>query len=139
MAAFFSGKEDGLCYTSAYGYIWHEGSPWLTKAKDLWRTCGSCTIIYYRPDELPAEDFEHRNPSQHYIFQQSHRQLPLYARAQGKQFATLPFPSTVYVLGTGENHSRLTGVGISWKRTVEGWLRLPKKIDERLRNEFCIG
>ena len=138
LAAFFAHRDDQRCYTSRFGYIWQSGSRYLTKAKDLWRTCGSCTVIYYTPDELPATDFEHKDPARKFIFQVSHRDLPAYARSLGKTFATIPFPSTVYVLGTGENHSLLIGRGMSWKRTVEGLLRVPRLINEEKRKEYNL-
>lgn len=138
LAAFFSGRDDGKCYTSAKGYIWHCGSRFVTLAKDLWRTCGSCIVVYYKPYELPPTDFELEDAPIIYIFQISHRDLPRYARRVGKTFGTIPFPTTVYVLGTGENHSALTGVGMSWKRTVEGLIRIPRLITKKKKKEFNI-
>lgn len=138
LAAFFKGRNDGKCYTSANGYIWHSGSRFVTVAKDLWRTCGSCTVVYYKPDELPDKKYEERDETKKYIFQNSHRFLPSYARSIGKSFGTIPFPTTVYVLGTGENHSVLSGVGMSWKRTVEGLIRIPRFVSKKLRQNYNI-
>lgn len=138
LAAFFAGRNDGLSYTSRFGWIWQSQSSIITKAKDLWRTCGSCTVIYYLREELPDTDFLCRDESKEYIFQRSHRFLPAYARSIGKEFGVLPFPSTVYVLGTGENHSILSGHAMSWKRKIEGLLRIPRNIGGGKFKEFNI-
>lgn len=136
VAAFFEGRDDGMCYTSKYGYIWNKPSLFVTKAKDLWRTCGSCTIVYYKKDELPDIDMEKNTKK--YIFQNSHRFLIKYAKSIGKKFEMIPFPTTIYVLGTGENHSTLIGIGISWKRVVEGILRIPRYISNSMKKEFNL-
>lgn len=137
IASFFEGRNDGKCYTSKYGWIWNKPSKFLMKAKDLWRTCGSCTVIYYKKDELPDVDF-YENTNK-YIFQNSHRFLIRYAKSVGKQFGIIPFPTTVYVLGTGENHSSLIGRGVSWKRVVEGLLRIPRYMGKSTQEEFNLA
>lgn len=139
IAAFFESRDDGKCYVSKNGWIWNSPSHYLFKAKDLWRTCGSCTVIYYKKEELPDTDFEHKNIStKEYIFQKSHRFVPDFAKKCGKIFGIMPFSSTVYVLGTGENHSILSGHAMSWKRTVEGLLRIPRLLSKKKIQEFNI-
>lgn len=139
LVAFFENRDDKLCYKSQYGWIWQQGSRWVMKAKDLYRTCGSCTILYYEPDELPSVPFEEKDNKHPFLFQCSHRFLPANAIKHGKQFAYVPFSTTVYVLGTGENHSLLKGIGISWKRQLEGFLRLPRYIGKEMKKEFNLG
>ena len=136
VASFFQGRDDGMCYTSKFGYIWKHSSSFVTKAKDLWRTCGSCTVVYYKKDELPKVDYAENTNK--YIFQNSHRFLIKYAKSIGKQFGIIPFPTTIYVLGTGENHSSLVGIGISWKRAIEGFLRIPRYISNSMKKEFNL-
>ena len=137
-AEFFKNKDDGKCYMSKFGYIWRQGSAYLTKHKDLSRTCGSCAVTYYNADELPSTDYEHRDEKRKYIFQTSHRDLPRYAKSLGKFYGVIPFPTTVYVLGTGDNHSILRGTNLSWKRKLEGIIKVPRPISEGMRNEFNI-
>lgn len=134
IAQFFKGRNDHYCYVSKFGYIWFEGSKWLRKARDMWRTCGSCTIINYNKSELPTS----ANPCNDgdYIFANSHREIPVIASKMGKEFRTLPFASTIYVLGTGENHSTNYGIKLSWKRYVEAIINFPRYFSARKKNEF---
>ena len=134
LAEFFNNRNEECCYLSKYGYIWNEGSRWLRKAKDLWRTCGSCSIIYYKKSELPLSvDSE---SEKEYLFSNSHRQIPTLAAKAGKRISTLPFASTIYVLGTGENHSTTYGVKLSWKRYVEAIINIPCYFSSQKRKEF---
>ena len=87
---------------------------------------------------MPDKPYEERDKNQKFIFQSSHRFLPADAKKRGKVFDTVPFPTTVYVIGTGENHSILSGVGISWRRTLEGLLRCPRLITNKQRRDYNI-
>ena len=135
LAEFFAGRNDGLCYKSRYGYIYHRGSSFVTKHRDLYRTCGSCSVLYLKDNEFPTKPFEEKEEA---FFLCAHRMLPQKAIANGKKFGTIPFPSTVYVLGTGENHSIISGNGINWKRRVEGLFMLPRYLNQRIRKEFNL-
>lgn len=136
LAAFFKNRNDGYSYLSNFGYIWNEGSKWLRKARDLWRTCGSCTIMYYNKSELPQQSSTRNQTSKNYLFEHSHREIPTIAAKSGKLFTTLPFASTIYVLGTGENHSTNYGIKLSWKRYVEAILNVPRLFTKKKKQEF---
>lgn len=138
IAAFFEGLHDKHCYLSKFGYIWYEGTSFLRVAKHLYRTCGSCCIIYYETEELPPNKVSGQEVSFSYLFRNSHRLLPSIAMERGKVFHVLPFPSTIYVLGTGENHSIFYGRPISWKRWLEGLFRIPRFITSNKIKEFNI-
>ena len=135
LAEFFAGRNDGLCYKSRYGYIYHRGSSFVTKHRDLYRTCGSCSVLYLKDNEFPIKPFEEKEEA---FFLCAHRVLPQKAIASGKRFGTIPFPSTIYILGTGENHSIISGSGIDWKRRVEGLFMFPRYLTKEIRSEFNL-
>lgn len=140
LAEFFVGKNDGKCYTSKFGFIWNSRSAFLTKTQAMYDTCGSCSIVYCTPNDLPENDFEHMDKTKKFIFQNKHREVPDYAEKVGKERGIVPFPTTVYVMNTGENHSLFVKKGrrFSVKRSLEGLLRVPQPITKKLRNEFNL-
>jgi hypothetical protein len=138
IAEFVNQAKDDRCYQSDYGYIYHKNERYIKKAMALYRTCGSCSIIYYRIDELPPVPFEERKKEKKYLFEESHRVLPVFCKKEGKRFGKTPFPTTVYLLGTGENHSIMCGVGLGWKRRLEQKLRFRIILKETIRREYNL-
>lgn len=107
--------ENGL--VSRDGYVWQSGKRFFRIYNEMHTYCGSCNIIKMYLDDLPAEcpadpalchdantagELNARYP----IRFNHHTMVDQYAQA-GKPFSTLPFRSTVYVLGTGDNISSI--------------------------------
>ena len=128
-------------FLSSYGYVYNEGSPYVKKMYAMHRTCGSCSIVNYSvedlPDRMPVNIWD-RSHTDQYIIRQSHRGVPDYLKEHGRELEKMPFPTTIYVRNTGDNHSMLGGSDMSWKRKVELMLRPRIAIDEALRTEFGI-
>lgn len=62
--------------------------------------------------------------------------IPNYLKEHGRSLARMPFPTTIYVRNTGDNHSMLNGGDLNWKRKVELTLRPKINISEGLADEF---
>lgn len=126
-------------FISAYGWRWVEGSSFVRKMRNLYRTCGSCTIVNWDvsdlPDAMPADFYNQERDK--YLICGNHRYIPQNLEQKGRKLAELPFPSTVYVQGTGENHSILSGNVLSWKRRCELALQVPKR-KKQISEEFSF-
>jgi len=126
-------------FKSKYGYVFYEGTSYLKRIASPYRTCGSCSIVYYGLDDLPESLPE--NPwddvyRDQWIIRKSCRELPRFLMEQGRPLKTMPFPTTVYVRNTGENHSMINGGDLSWKRKVEMFLRRKTYINHDIKTEF---
>lgn len=108
-------------YLSRYGYVYHEGSDYMKRVENLHKLCGSCSIVYYTPDDLPNEmpkSFFDNSPVDRWIIRKPHCDIPDFLEAHGRRLSTIPFPTTVYVRDTGDNHSMMDGMDFSWKRKL---------------------
>lgn len=116
-------------FLSRYGYIYNDGFPYVKRVLALHRICGSCSIVNYAVEDLPdtmPKDLWDDTPKDHWIVRKSHRIIPDTLKAQGRPLAVMPFPTTMYLRNTGDNHSMLGGSDLVWKRKVE--LALRRKI-----------
>lgn len=119
-------------FLSRYGYVYNDGFPYMKKILAPHRICGSCSIVYYGVEDLPEKmpenlwDDTHKD---HWVVRKSHRIIPDYLAAHGKPLAPLPFPTTVYVRNTGDNHSMLSGGDLNAKRKIEIVLGRKIKLD----------
>lgn len=115
IAAYCAAHPDEHGFVSKDGYVWQEGSSVLRIYPQMHTYCGSCNIIKMYRDDLPecipfpidlchdgrtAGILNSRYPIRydHNIMVERYRQI-------GKPFSTLPFRSTIYVRGTGDNIS----------------------------------
>ena len=120
-------------FLSEYGYIWTEGDDWCKRMIYPHKTCGSCAIINYSVDDLPdtlpesPDDDEQKN---HYLIRFQHYTIPNELKKRGRKLKELPFISTLYVRGTGENHSLMTATDLRFKRRVELSLRFKIKLSK---------
>ncbi len=128
-------------YLSRYGYIYSEGTDYLKRVLAPHRICGSCSIVYYNvedlPDSLPSS-LSDETPKEKYIVCRSHRKIPAYLKSIGRELETLPFPSTIYVRNTGDNHSMLNGTDLNRKRKLELSLRRKIPIRGPIGEEFGL-
>lgn len=127
-------------FLSRYGYVHNEGTGYVQRMLALHRTCGSCSIVNYAIEDLPEqmpEDFYDDSIRQKWIFRKSHRLIPDYLKEHGRKQETMPFPTTIYVMNTGDNHSILSGNTLNWKRRVEMMLQ-PRIEIKRVSEEFGI-
>lgn len=126
-------------FLSPWGYVWEMGSPWMKRTRSMHRICGSCSIVCYRPQDLPdhlPEDLEDDWFKDVYPIRMPHRDIPDQMAKLGRPLARMPFPTTVYVRSTGDNHSMLGGSDLGPKRKLLLALSPRIPITPRLRREF---
>ncbi|WP_130837075.1 glycosyltransferase family A protein [Lachnoclostridium sp. Marseille-P6806] len=126
IAAYAAAHPGKSGFLSASAYLYRDGSDCCRKIRAPHRVCGSCAIVHYEPEELPPElprDLWDDSPREKWVIRRPHRQVPELLRAQGRPLERLPFPSTIYVQDTGDNHSRLGGGDLGWKRRAELFFR----------------
>lgn len=100
---------------SEKGYVWNGLSRSLKIYKQMYTYCGSCNIIKMFREDLPElmpypDKFCHDTDTakilnRRYPIRFDHNKVVEYYKNSGRPFATLPFYSTIYVLGHGDNIS----------------------------------
>lgn len=126
-------------YLSQCGYVYNEGADYMLKVKNLHKLCGSCSIVYYAPEDLPdemPESFFDNSPVDRWVIRKPHCDIPDYLAEHGRRLSTIPFPTTVYVRNTGDNHSMLGGNDFSWKRKASFLVKPKIRIAGDIAKEF---
>ncbi len=125
-------------FTARTGYLYNEGEDFCRKIHKPYSICGSCTAVRYAPEDLPdtmPKDLYDDSFSEKWLIRSPHREVPGKMAGIGRPLTDAPFPMTVYVRNTGDNHSMLGGGSLSAKRKAE--LLLARKIPvAELRDEF---
>ena len=127
-------------FGAEYGYVYNVGDSYVKRMYALDRVCGSCTIIRYDPQELPAalpDGPRDESSVESMIIRRPHSTLQRYMASIGRPVRRIPFPTTVYIRNTGDNHSMLNGGDLGWKRKIELMLRRPKPLSA-IREEFGL-
>lgn len=126
-------------FVSKHGYIYNKGEAWVRKALLPDQVCGSCLIVNYSVDDLPAElpSSPADESGEKYILRKPHPSIRPYLQEHGRPVDIIPFPTTVYVRNTGDNHSMLDGGRLGLKRRLEQALqrRLPVR---KIADEFGL-
>ena len=118
-------------FGAEYGYVYNVGDSFVKRMYALDRVCGSCTIIRYDPQELPAalpNGPQDESSVESMIIRRPHSTLQRYMASIGRPVRRIPFPTTVYIRNTGDNHSMLNGGDLGWKRKIELLLRRPRAL-----------
>lgn len=126
-------------YISSYGYVYYEDSNYMQKVRRLHKLCGSCSIVYYAVEDLPdrmPESFFDDTPTDQWVIRKPHCVIPEYLKENGRELTKIPFPTTVYVRNTGDNHSMLNGSDFSWKRKLYFILQPKIQICGKIGEEF---
>lgn len=102
---------------SAKGYVWNGRSRFMTKYSAMHTYCGSCSIVKMFEDELPeccpaspqlCHDKETAGLlNERYPIRYDHSKVVEIYHEMGRDFAVLPFYSTIYMRETGENMSEI--------------------------------
>lgn len=104
-------------FVSADGYVWQDGERFFRIYPQMHTYCGSCNIIKMYREDLPEKcpvsqtlchDQETAGKlNARYPIRYDHNTVVSRYAEAGKPFAILPFRSTVYLLGTGDNISAI--------------------------------
>lgn len=108
-------NEHGL--VSNYGYIWQSGKRYFRTYKDMHTYCGSCEIMKLYREDMPAEcpaapELCHDRDTaawlnERYPIRFDHGIIVDHHASIGRPFKRIPFSTTVYSLGTGDNMSAI--------------------------------
>ena len=115
IAGYCEAHPDANGFVSKDGYVWQEGSSIFCIYPQMHTYCGSCNIIKMYRDDLPERipfpiDLCHDGHTagilnSRYPIRLDHNIIVERYSSINKPFSTLPFRSTVYVRGTGDNIS----------------------------------
>lgn len=133
-------NENG--FLSKNGYIYNDGFSYVKKVYALHRICGSCAIVNYCVEDLPdhmPENLWDNSSVDRWIIRKSHRVVPQLLKEMGRPLRTIPFPTTMYLRNTGDNHSMLNGSDLDWKRKIELLLRRKIFLKGNLEKEFGVN
>lgn len=117
IAEYCNKNPDEHGFVSKDGYVWQSGKPFFRIYEEMHTYCGSCNIIKMYSEDLPevcpadpalCHDAETAGilNARYPIRYDHHTVVDRYAKA-GKPFSELPFRSTVYVIGHGDNISSI--------------------------------
>ncbi len=126
-------------FLGKYGYLYNEGEDYVKKIWAPHRICGSCSIVNYSVEDLPdrmPQNLWDDTLKEKWIVRKSHRVIPKYLEEHGRKLLTIPFPTTVYVRNTGDNHSMLSGSDLNLKRKAEMCLRRKINTAGKINHEF---
>ena len=115
IAGYCEAHPDANGFVSKDGYVWQEGSSIFRIYPQMHTYCGSCNIIKMYRNDLPERmpfpiDLCHDGHTagilnSRYPIRFDHNIIVERYCSINKPFSTLPFRSTVYVRGTGDNIS----------------------------------
>lgn len=114
-------------FVSEYGYVFYHKNNRLIKYNQMHTLCGSCNIIKMYLDDLPSElpapelcfDKETAGVlNSRYPIRWDYHILVEKYKDLGKSFSILPFPSTIYYLGNGDNISAIYSLEHASKATI---------------------
>ena len=81
-------------FLSRNGYVYTEGAGYAQQIREPHRICGSCSIVYYRVEDLPdhmPENLWDDTLKDRWIIRKSHRIIPESMKQAGRELAVLPF------------------------------------------------
>ena len=126
IAAYVKSHPDENGFGARYGYVYNLGDSFVKRMFAMDRVCGSCTIVRYAPGELPEELPEgpkDDSTRETLLIRRPHSSLQRELASMGRPVAEIPFPTTVYIRNTGDNHSMFSGGDLGWKRKAELMVR----------------
>lgn len=93
-------ERDGYFFPDGYEYFAQDEV--IRPVRNFYRLCGSCYIVHYAPEQLPATADEPDTPFDAF---KNHRLILETASELGLDLKPVPFPGAVYLRENGENHS----------------------------------
>lgn len=117
IAAYCEKYPDENGFVSKDGYVWQSGKRMLRIYPQMHTYCGSCNVIKMYREDLPEQcpvsqalchdkDTAGQLNARYPIRYDHNTVVSRYAK-EGRPFARLPFRSTIYLLGTGDNISAI--------------------------------
>ena len=121
---------------SETGWIHHYGSRWVIKQRNFHQVCGTSCVTYVSASELPDSMEE---PLENcYLLSQGHNIIVDYLRKSGAPTHAVPFPTTIYVTDSGENHSGAWLRELRAKRLILRHAVNSRPLTPSIRKEFGL-
>ncbi len=139
VAAYVNAHPGENGFAPDYGYVHVIGEGCVRRTFQPDHICGSCIIVRYILDDLPAElpASPADKAAEACILRKPHPSIRPHMASIGRPLARLPFPATIYMRNTGDNHSMLAGGQLGLKRRLEQLFR--RKIPlEKVAAEFGL-
>jgi hypothetical protein len=120
LAAHCAMEPNGMGWYFDEGWMHHEGSRLVFRRRyNFYSICGTSSIVRAESSDLPAdEDDETKNCL---ILRSGHIMIRSNCEALGTPLVRLPFVGAIYVLGTGENNTRLCTGENNTRLSLKGW------------------
>jgi hypothetical protein len=128
-------RPHGAWY-SATGWFHNYGSRWVFKERNFHLLCGTSCVTYVFPSELP--DSVERPSKDYYLLTQGHNIIVDFLMRSAVPTNPVPFPTTVYVLESGENWSGRWLKELRSKRTHLRHAINSRLITQSIRDEFGL-
>lgn len=136
LVGFISQQDPDQLWFSEYGWRHSMGSRFVIKQPDFHLYCGTSSVAYATPDDLPRSEDD---PSKdYYLLQTSHTLLVDQRRALGISVRPIPFPTTIYIMNSGENWSGDWALSNHGRRTRLKLALNMRPITPGLRREFGL-
>jgi hypothetical protein len=118
------------------GFVYDWGFPWLYKHKRFDLICGTSSVVFCPSNLLPQGPDD---PADHcYITKYGHTRIKSFFDTQPLPLKALPFYGCVYMLNTGENHTRTFYLGIKSRREQVKRLLAIRLITKKIKNQFQL-
>ena len=140
IAKYVNEHSEANGFVAHNGYYYHSGEQFIKLGHKF--PNGSSTIVNYSIEDLPESHYPVMVPSVNtnpHIVRKRHGDIPRICAELGRPLESLPFPASIYVRETGDNHS-LMGKDESHWRVLEQKI-MPKIFLDRhdeIRKEFSI-
>jgi hypothetical protein len=128
-------KQEPAFWYSEEGWLHQMGSPLVIKCADFHTVCGTSHVAFVSENDLPSsmEDNE-----RYYMLHESHVDIVASRRRVGAKVFPIPFPTTIYVINSGENYSGYR-YSRSWlSRNMMKFLLGIRPVTTKLREEFGL-
>jgi FkbM family methyltransferase len=131
---------NGYIIDTGYAYDWKANL--LAPIPGVWAAnfdgvCGSCSVIYFRPEDLPPPRRKERSTYHLSKYLKQHSQWKQVMSDAGRPLKSLPFPGAVYVLNHDNNLHYL--VSPSRQDTIPATIRsLRVPLHSDLMDEFAL-
>lgn len=123
-------------WTISSGYSYEDRGRFLICQQSLHERCGSTSIISIENELLPATM---NSPESHVILDYGHSGINAYFKSIGTPLTKVPFRGSIYVTGTGENHTALSlSFSASRRRFLRNLTRM-RPLTVRTREIFGIS
>ncbi|MEM7145842.1 MAG: hypothetical protein AAF591_11965 [Verrucomicrobiota bacterium] len=136
LAAFVDNNPHSNGWSFHSGYLHDENTRWLMRINDFALRCGTCTIARIEDGDLPESVDEPRE--KYWWLSTEHNQRERYLNERGRSLSPLPFPGSIYIIGSGENWGGFSLKGWRSKKVFLQKMIQYRPVTSRIRREFGL-